>query len=776
MVKNPGQSLIRLRPRAGSLYVSRNRSVLATELDGFIHGGPEHGLFVHQTRLLSRYRYRVDGHPPHPVAQSNVDLHNWLGYYLISGVGEPGPTDGTGGRPSAPEAAQNAVELRLSRAAGDGLHEDVDMTNFTQQPVSFDLALEIDADFADHQETQGQPRRQTGDLRRDWRSTPEGACELFLDYQAEAAGHESPDGLPPRTHRSARIQFHKSGSTPSYKNRTVHFQIHLPPRGAWHTCVKVIPEIDGERLSPPATCRSFGTSQDALGLKTDLFLEESTAFSNPESPTLGPQVIAALDQARQDVAALRLFDMDHGDRSWIPAAGIPIYVSLFGRDVLTAAWQSALISPALMRGAVAELARWQGTELNDWRDEQPGRMLHEGQTGPLAKLNLIPLDRYYGSVTTSAFYPVVLSELWHWTGDRQAVLPFIEPALKALRWLDRYGDLDSDGFYEYKSRSRLGVKHQAWKDSPDAVVDEDGSPVEPPVATCEEQGFVYMAKLHLAEVLWWLDRRDEAKTLYRQAGELKKRFNEAFWMEDQGFFAFGLDSKKEPIRSVASNPGHCVATAIVDGSLVERTVGRLLADDLFSGWGIRTLSSKNPAYNPYSYHRGSVWPVEQGTFAMGFYRYGLHRPAALLSRAQFEAAALFDFYRLPECFSGHPRDADHPFPAIYPNANSPQAWSSSAVFNLLQALLGLYPYAPLNILLVDPHLPEWLPEITLTNLQVGRAVVHIRFFRTRDGSSDYDVLDVRGPLHVVRQPSPWSLTAGGLERFKDALTSLLPTR
>jgi glycogen debranching enzyme len=212
----------------------------------------------------------------------------------------------------------------------------------------------------------------------------------------------------------------------------------------------------------------------------------------------------------------------------------------------------------------------------------------------------------------------------------------------------------------------------------------------------------------------------------------------------------------------------------VDERLAGPTIGRFIAEDLFSGWGIRTLSSKHPAYNPYSYHRGSVWPVEQGTFALAFLRLGLHKHVHLITKAQFEAAALFEHYRLPEVFSGHHRDADHPFPALYPKANSPQAWSASAVFCFLQAMLGVYPYAPLKLLLVDPYLPDWLPEITLTNLRVGDATTTIRFYRKADGQSDYEVEDIQGSLHVIRQPSPWSLTASFGERLKDALTSLLP--
>ncbi|HEU5103154.1 MAG TPA: hypothetical protein VFU22_29235, partial [Roseiflexaceae bacterium] len=421
-----------------------------------------------------------------------------------------------------------------------------------------------------------------------------------------------------------------------------------------------------------------------------------------------------------------------------------------------------------------ELARWQGTEVNDWRDEQPGRMLHEAHTGPLELLNFNPRSRYYGSITTSAFYPVVVSELWHWTGDKDLVGEVLGPALQGLKWLDTYGDLDGDGFYEYQTRSTQGNQNQAWKDSGDAIVYEDGSQVEAPIATCEEQAFAYIAKLHLSEVLWWFGEIDRARRLYHEGSELKQRFNDVFWMDDAGFFALGLDSQKRLIGSITSNPGHCIATAIVDQALVQRTADRLFVDDLFSGWGVRTLSANHPAYNPYSYHRGSVWPVEQATFALGFLRYGLHQYVERISRAQFEAAALFDYYRLPELFSGHARDADHPFPALYPQANWPQAWSASAVFCFVQALLGLYPYAPLKLLLVDPHLPGWLPELTLHNLRVGTATTSIRFYRTDNGASDYQILDTHGTLHVVRQPSPWSLTASFGERLRDMLASLLP--
>lgn len=770
MIVRPQDYLVRLRPRDNTLYSSQGRTVLATGRDGFVRGGADHGLMVHQTRLLSLHRYLIDGDEPSPVALSNVEQHTWLGYYIALPPGVVEERDYGSGQMEA--VSQQTIELRLSRYVGDGLHEDVDLTNFTQQRTAFTLTLEADADFADIDETRGE-RQQQGELTREWRGGDR-RHELHFDYKVEHTFSNQEGEGTKRLHRGLLIRIENAGSRPLYEGGRISFEVVLEPLGRWHACLDLIPFIDGRWLEPLYGCRSFAGARNEYDRRRKIFLSEATSFQAPQSETLTHVVVGALEQARRDLASLRLYDLDHGERAWTTAAGLPVYVALFGRDTLTAAWQAAVVSPDMMKGTLPELARWQGREVNDWRDEQPGKMLHESHDGPTKVLNFNSRRRYYGSITTSGFYPVVLSELWHWTGDRELVRPLVEPAMKALKWLDEYGDLDGDGFYEYRTRSEQGVRNQGWKDSADAIVYEDGTRVEPPIATCEEQGFAYLAKLHMSEVLWWLGEKDVARRLFREAGELKKRFNEAFWMEDEGFFALGLDPQKRQIKSITSNPGHCLATAIADESLVPRTALRLIADDLFSGWGVRTLSSEHPAYNPYSYHRGSVWPVEHGTFAMAFARYGYHRVVELIAQGMFEAAALFDFYRLPELFSGHQRDAEHPFPAFYPKACSPQAWSASAVFCMLQAMLGLYPYAPLNMLLVDPFMPEWLPEITLRNLRVGDATVTIRFFRTGGGGGDYEVLDKRGRLHVLRQPSPWSLTASFAERIKDALSSLLP--
>ena len=596
---------------------------------------------------------------------------------------------------------------------------------------------------------------------------------LTLSYAAVSHAREQP--APARFSSSLTVRVNQSPARARWDGVALRIPVALPPAGSADVCLTFAPAFDGVALEAPAGCDSHGEA-GAFDRHTAAFLERATAVGDNGRPRASGRVLDALHQARNDLAALRLFDLDHDERAWVPAAGLPVYVALFGRDTLTAAWQSAILGPEMMRGSLLELARWVGRTDDPWRDEQPGKLLHEAHTGPTALLGVNPRQRYYGSITTSGFYPVVLAELWHWTGDRELVERLLPTALGGLEWLDRDSDRDADGFYEYRTRSSDGVKHQAWKDSRDAIVDADGRDVEPPIATCEEQAFVHVAKLHLAEVCWWMDRKDVARRLWRDAHDLKQRFNDRFWMEPEGFFAMGVGPGGQLIRSVSSNPGHCLAAGIVDSERAAVTADRLMAPDMFSGWGIRTLSAEHPAYNPYSYHRGSVWPVEQGSFAMGFLRYGLHDHLEQLTQAVFDAASIFEHGRLPELFSGHARTAEQPFPALYPQANSPQAWSASALFMMVQGMLGLYPYAPLRVLLLDPHLPEWLPTLTLHGLRVGDASVDLRFDRQEGGRTDYRVLETRGRLHVVRQPSPWSLTAGVGERIRDVIESLLPGR
>jgi len=762
MFDDAGRELVSIRPRTEQFYVHQNHSVLVTGRDGFCDGG-EHGLRIYQTRTLFKYRYLIDGRQPKPVTLSAVRESDWLGYYIFTPHGNDA------------KATKETMELRLWRFLGHGFHEEIDLTNYTQEPVSVTLQLEADADFVDQDELGNEKREPKGERTREWRRH-EDTWELFFDFRAEHAyEHQGEKGVA-HFHQSLAVRVEHSPEPPAFSDGKISFAVSLAPHGTWHACIDMIPTVGEEVLEPLYGCRAYRRGLSRFERKREAFVEvESTRFSTPESETLSGAVMRTMDRARRDLASLRLYDFDQ-DHGWVPGAGVPEYLAIFGRDCLTAAWQGSLLSDSMLRGVLPAIASLQGREKNLWRDEEPGKMIHQASYGPLPTLNYQPFRQYYGSLTTSALYPFAVATLWQVTGDAELVKPFLDPALKALEWRDTGGDFDRDGFSEYIQRSEGGVKNHGWKDSENAIVNEDGSQAEPPIAPCEEQGFLHLAKLRMAEMLWWLGYKDLARRLFYQASELKKRFNEVFWMEDRGFFCMGLDGKKRQIRSIASNAGHLLGTAIIDDSLVRRTADRLMAEDMFSGWGVRTLSTSNPAYNPFDYHLGSVWPVENSTFALGMFRYGLHHYVERISRVQFEAAALFPHHRLPEVFTGHPRDEAHPFPALYPKANWPQAWSSAAVFCFIDALLGLFPYAPANTLFVDPHLPEWLPEITLSNLRVGGATIEIRFWRKPGGSSDYRIQDLKGKLHVVRQPSPWALSATMGERFMDAVMSIAPRR
>lgn len=752
--------LIRLRPRSDTLYISHNHTVLMTNREGFIAEPKSHGLFADETRMLSEYRWLIDGHQPQMVALSAVEQHSSLGYYIHGAPDTFGDSD-------AP--AQHSIELRISRAVGLGVHEDIDVTNFTQKFQPVRLELSADADFADLVEMGGE-RRQNGRLAREWSDSRR--PELAFDYTAEHDYDNQEGKGVARLHRSFAIRFVNSSSAPAYRDGRVVFEFGLPPHKSWHSCALMTPVIDGRRFEPPPKCYSFATPAEE---ETEgEFKARSTAFAGPESGELTHEVMAVLDRSRRDLAAMRFHDAEPAPDAWVGAAGLPIYVALFGRDLMTAAWETAVIDVRLLRGTLREATRLQGVREDDWRDEQPGKIFHESHNSPLAALNYNPRRCYYGSITASAFYAAALAELWHWTGNKELVAPFIEPAIKSLRWLDRHADIDGDGLYEYRTRSNQGLKNQGWKDSGEAIVYASGENVPDPIAIADVHGFAFASKVSLSEMLWWLGRKDDAAALFDAAMELRKRFNDAFWMPDENFFAMGLDPAKRQIRSIASGAGMCLATGVVDDSLVRATADRLMSDELFSGWGIRTLSSRHPAYNPYSYQRGSVWPAEQGATALGFMRHGLIEHMHRLAKAQFEAASLFDHYRPPEVFSGHQRTPEHPFPALYPATNWPQAWSASSMFTLIQSMLGIVPYAPMNVLFLDPHLPEWLPEIALRGLKIGEAEASIRFVRKSDGSTDYRIIEQRGSLHVLRQPSPWSLTATFAERIKDALMSLLP--
>jgi glycogen debranching enzyme len=436
---------------------------------------------------------------------------------------------------------------------------------------------------------------------------------------------------------------------------------------------------------------------------------------------------------------------------------VPWFVTLFGRDSLIVSMQGISGFPEFASGALRRLSTLQATTDDPERDMEPGKVPHEIRHGELAQLGILPFQPYYGTHDATSLFVIVLSYLYDWLGDPEVLRRYLPNAEAAMAWIDRYGDRDKDGFQAYATRSSHGYYNQGWKDAGDAIPEADGSLAPLPIATCELQGYAFDAKVRMAGVYDVLGRPKDARRLRREAKRLYERFNEEFWWEEEGTYYLGLNGRKEPIRSVASNAGHLLQSAIVPEDRAARVVRRLMADDMWSGWGIRTLSSEHPAYNPFSYHTGSVWPHDNATIAGGFRRYGFPDEAAQVAKGIFDAAERLVGVRLPELFSGLPR-VPASFPVPYLGANVPQAWAAGSVFRFVAILCGLHATMDENgpKLYVNPALPAWLPEISIRNLRLGTGSMAIHL---ADGN--VDVLSNSSGYRVVHGPAPGPLGSRG---------------
>jgi len=433
-------------------------------------------------------------------------------------------------------------------------------------------------------------------------------------------------------------------------------------------------------------------------------------------------------QALEDMSALRLPIRGTDHMVFIPAAGLPWFVAPFGRDSLVVSLQNILIYPEFARGALEILGALQAQQDDPYRDAEPGKILHEMRYGELAHFKLIPHTPYYGTADATSLYLITLHAAWRATGDQELLEQHLQRAEGCLAWIDKYGDRDGDGFQEYQTRSSAGYENMGWKDSGDSVMYPDGSQVKGPKALCELQGYVYNAWIRMADVFDTLGKADRATELRAKAAALFACFNEAFWDEEFGFYAYALDGEKNKVLTVASNPGHCLWSGIVPRERAKKVVDRLMAPDMSTGWGIRTLSADNPAFNPYNYQTGSVWPHDNAIIAMGFKYYGFHAEAARVAYDVSVAASHFLLNQLPELYTAPDRSESN-FPVQYLGANVPQAWAAGSVFMLTQALLGFLPDAPRNKLYIDPYLPLWLPDLTMHDLRIGKHKLDIRFWR-----------------------------------------------
>ena len=699
--------------KVNNLTLIDGKTFLSTTISGDIMppGAPDAGFFHDDTRFLSRLELRVDGYRTVVLSSSTEQTF----------ASQIEMTTGKSTARESYEIPENTVHIRREQLlASDTLYDNFSFENFNFQEVDIVIELAYEADFMDVFQVRGVARQPLGHYfqpvaRRD---------SIVFHYS----------GLD-RVSRETVI--HLSPEPESVDGTTARWKLRLPPSKRFQLQTTIVPHVENKRSR--AVRPDF---PQQLHMRREAFGEwESHSASFKSSNSIFDEMVAT---CKGDFHALQIPE----GRQHILAAGIPWFATVFGRDSIIAAYQSLLVNPQLAADTLRVLALHQGKEKNDWRDEEPGKILHEYREGEMTRAGEMPFSPYYGSVDATPLWLILLSETFNWTADEQLVKDMLPHAYRALEWIDQYGDLDGDGFVEYQRRSSKGLANQGWKDSWDAILHHDGEIARSPIALCEVQGYVYEAKYRMASLLRSFGDTRNADKLKKEAADMAKRFEKAFWMPKLGFYAMALDRDKQQTQVISSNPGHLLFTRMLPLERAKTITQRFMCDDMYSGWGWRTMSRDERVFNPLSYHRGSVWPHDNSITAHGMALYEFREPANQLFTTLFEAALNFRNYRLPELFCGIQR-RENDEPVQYPVSCSPQAWASGAVFLLLTSVLGLRPSAQrreLNI--VDPALPAFLDHLSVRNLRIGNSRVGLDF--TRRGERTFcNVVDIEGDKLLV---------------------------
>jgi glycogen debranching enzyme len=698
----------------GHLVLKNERLFLVLDERGDIAppGNCALGLFHDDTRILSHYALRMAGGEASLLSSEAPRMYSALIDLAI--------TDSQFGGESW--ATQNSIHIRRSLLLDDHLTERVTLTNHLTVPVDYWVELWAGADFADIFEVRGWHRPERGTFY-----APQ------LTERSILFTYRGRDGGLVRT----SIVFAAPPSEVHAHGARWHFRLepHRPCVIEW----QVLPDplVHGSVQPAAGRLEQRRTRMRAL---YDRWCGECTRWTTDVE-----MFNNALAQATLDLRALFV---GYGDEQVI-SAGIPWYSAAFGRDSIITSLQTLTVNPRITRDTLQFLAHHQGTREDPFTEEQPGKIMHELRRGEMARAGEIPHVPYYGTVDATPLWLILLHEAWRWTGDEALVRGLLPNAARALEWIDRYGDMDGDGLIEYASTSPTGLANQGWKDSADGVPFPDGSLPSPPIALVEVQGYVYDAKLRMASLYDAFGEPERAATLRREATELRQRIIDRFWLEERGTFALALDGNKVPVPTVTTNAGHLLWSRVPTRAQADRMADVLLGPDMYSGWGIRTLSAAEPVYNPMSYHDGSIWPHDNAIVGLGLSLYG-HTEAALpVLSALYDAAGGMRYHRLPELYCGFQRE-NGIRPVLYPVSCSPQGWAAGAFFMLLQAVAGLLPDAPAHALHIrEPLLPPFLHEILIEGLQIGQSRVALQF--TRRGSRTLaNVLDVQGEsLHVT---------------------------
>jgi glycogen debranching enzyme len=657
-----------------------NGAALASAPNGEIRADDLHGIFVRDTRVLSTYRMAISGHAWQLLSR----VRSGLGTTTLN-------FQNAGFSTSSRDVWEGSLLLGLRRRVAGGLHDDFRLRSFAGAPLSLSFGLQLDADFADLFEVKAQsmpPRPQVGRL-----PIHDGLVLSYRHGQFE---------------RGLEITLHPSSGHAQLSGASIVFDVELAHGEEWTCCVEATALVDGVRLA----------------FVGDPHAEEETPVSGVDHRHLGVRTDPILEDAfNRGIADLTALAIAEGDDAAYVAAGVPWFMTLFGRDSLTVGLMVGVLGTWPTAGALRAVGRFQASERDDWRDAEPGKLPHEIRHGELAAMRVIPHTPYYGAHDAPSLYCLALWNAWRWRGDRTLIEAHLEPAMRGLRWCEQLGDRDGDGLQEYATRSRNGYFNQSWKDAGDAILHEDGTLPRLPIATVELQGYLFAARLAMAEILEEVGDPDEADRQRRLASELRALVEEKFWLDDAGTYAIALDGEKRLVKSIGSNPGQLIWMGLPDVGRAGHTAARLLEPDLFSGWGLRTVSSSHPSYNPLSYQRGSVWPHDTMLTAAGMYRYGLINQAETLVRSVLEAANAFEDDRLPELFGGFDRSEGPPTP--YLKANVPQAWAASVPILVGQLLLGLVPDAPRHQCFMKPRLPPWLPRLEVSGIAIGKGSLDV---------------------------------------------------
>jgi glycogen debranching enzyme len=659
----------------GHVTLVEGSSFCISERSGDIRPASAQGLFFRDTRFLSGLELKINDFPPEPLAAETTNPFSAT--FVLRSQSRPG-------------AAESSLMVFRYRYVGRGMREDIVLSNYGEEPAYCSVELAFGADFANLFRVKEGTQR------------TEGSVELHTSSSGMAFDYRR--GPTTKGLRIAASERARALSS------TLHYELVIPARDSWSLCLQFTPVIEGDEIEPRYLCGEpveQATPTQRLDQWRSIVPRVETDFEDLR------KVVA---RSAEDLGALRIFDPDHPERT-VVAAGAPWFMTLFGRDSLITAWMALLVDPDLAKGVLQTLARFQGTEVDPRQDEEPGKILHEMRFGGAPSLSLGGGDVYYGSADATPLFVMMLGELRRWGLEPDVVDALLPAADRALAWIEDYGDMDGDGYVEYRRASDRGLANQGWKDSWDAIRFADGRLARPPIALCEVQGYVYAAYLARAHFADEAGDAGLAVDFRTRAKDLKIQFNRDFWLPKQGWYAMALDRDKKPVDALASNIGHCLWTGIVDEERAPLVAEKLLSPEMFSGWGIRTLATTMAGYNPISYHIGSIWPHDNAIIAAGLMRYGFVDEAHRVIKGLIDAAGHFD-HGLPELFGGLSRD-DVPFPVSYPSSCKPQAWAAASPLLFLRTLLRFDPWVPHGKVWVDPILPEWMGRLRIGNIPLA---------------------------------------------------------